>query len=132
MFLREGGSSLREYELTEDLGLKTRFFVSWDDVESVHLPKFAELLGLARKQVRLPSAEEWNFLGNLFNWLREHRAMDLPDLGATRSWEWCLNRRGSGYRLIAGHVEDVGLADVYCNRRGDRNGSVAFRALAVP
>jgi len=117
--------------LTKDLDLTTRFNTSWNDCENVLLPKFARLLGLSRKAVRLMTAEEWNFVANLFNWLRLNRSMNLPDLGATQSWDWCDNRYGGGYRLLVGHVEHGGLAGVDRAHPMNSYDALAFRVLAV-
>jgi len=118
--------------LTKDLGLNTRFNTSWNDCENALLPKFAKLMGLSRKAVRLMTAEEWNFIANLFNWLRLNRSMNLPDLGATQSWDWCDNRYACDYRLCVGPVEDGGLARVDYALPMHSLGSLAFRVLAVP
>lgn len=93
------------------------------------LAKIATTIGFSKKRTRLPTAEERNFIGNLFNWLRERRQMNLPDLGSARSWEWCANAYGPGYRLIAGHYDYGGLADVYHDWHGFRYVRIAFRVL---
>jgi hypothetical protein len=108
-----------------------RFNVSHDDLTGGLLGKIAKVTGFPKKGTRLPSAEEWNLIGNLFNWLREHRQLSLPDLGSTRSWEWCANACGSGGRLVAGDSDYGGLADVGCGWHGHRRDNVAFRVLAV-
>jgi hypothetical protein len=109
----------------------SRFNTSHDDLEQGLLKAIAEATGFPKKGTRLPTAEEWNFMANLFNWLREHRGMRLPDLGATNSWELCKNAYGSGRFLIVGNRESGELAGVYLRRHGGRDGNVSFRVLAV-
>lgn len=108
-----------------------RFHTSHDDLTNGLLGEIAKITGFPKKGTRLPSAEEWNFIGNLFNWLRENRSMDLPDLGSTASWEWCSNACGSGGRLIVGGSGGGGLAGVNGYWRVSRFGDFAFRVLAV-
>ncbi len=107
-----------------------RFNVRQDDLTGGLLAKIAKSTGFPKRGTRIPSAEEWNLIGNLFNWLRNHRQMDLPDLGSTRSWEWCSNACGSEFRLIAGSSDGGGLADVGSDWRDGRSGCLAFRVLA--
>jgi len=110
-----------------------RFEKSWDDLNGGLLEDIARSTGFPKAGTRLPSAEEWNLLANLFNWLREHRAMDLPDLGSTRSVEWC----GNAYktilnkpaRIAAGHSQDGGLASITRFSSHLRELSVGFRVL---
>ncbi|MBU1908177.1 hypothetical protein KKF59_03565 [Patescibacteria group bacterium] len=109
----------------------SRFNTSHDDLTGGLLAKIAKITGFPKKGTRLPTVEEWNFIGNLFNWLRENRGMNLPDLGSTRSWEWCQNTLDSDYRLIVGYSENGGLADVHDAWRGARYGDISFRVLAV-
>ena len=109
----------------------TRFNTSWDDLTNGFLAEIAKVTNFPKKGTRLPTAEEWNLIGNLFNWLRDHRSMDLPDLGSTRSWEWCENAYDADLRLIVGRSDRGGLADVRDGWRGDRDDDLAFRVLAV-
>ncbi len=113
--------------------LEWRFGVSWYGLhDGGFLQRIARVTGFPQKATRLPTAEEWNFLGNLFNFLRErHSEQILPDLGATNSWEWCENLCGSDTRLVAGHREDGGLAGVGRYWRGDPNDGIGFRVLVV-
>lgn len=115
------------------LKLAKRFAVSWDDLhnEGGLLSRIARITGLPKKSTRLPTAEEWNFLGNLFLWLNANRNETLPDLGSTNSWEWTENTYGSVYRLIVGDREYGGLADVHSSFRNDHRENIAFRVLAV-
>lgn len=119
--------------LAKALKLTKRFAVSWDDLhnEGGLLSRIAKITGLPKKSTRLPTTEEWNFLGNLFLWLNQHRNETLPDLGSTNSWEWTENVYGSGYRLIVGDREYGGLADVHSSLRNDHRENIAFRVLAV-
>jgi len=113
------------------LSLQARFSLSWDELHETHLPAVAKLLGLRKKAVRLPTAEEWNLLGNLFLWLNEHKEERLPDLGSTNSWEWCENAYGGGGRLVVGRRGGGGLAVVDGRWSDDRSGRLGFRVLAV-
>jgi len=114
--------------LARKLGLQSRFNMSWDDLTPL-LPTAGKLLGT--KETRRPTAEEWNLVGNLFLWLNQHKDEHLPDLGSTRSWEWCENACGSEFRLFIGVAGFGGLAVVDRFWRGDRRGSFGFRVLAV-
>lgn len=115
------------------MGLTTRFDVSFDALHSTNLPQLAKLLGVPERQVRYPFAEEWNLYANRLNWLREHRGANLPDLGSTRSWEWCENFYDvdNGVRIVVGNHRHGGLAGV------DRNSSyqgfphIGFRVVVV-
>lgn len=121
----------KEDTLRDELGLDTRFRQTWDATTETHLPKVAKILGVSNKATRLPSAEEWNLIGNVFNWLRDELNEDLPDLGATNSWEWCENAYESGRRLLVGSAEYGGLAGVHYHWHGRSDDGVAFRVLAV-
>lgn len=118
-------------KLGQALGLKTRFGVSYDDLQGGILAKAAKVLGLPEAQVRLPYAEEWNFAANIFKHLRDKYGENLPDLGATDSWEWCENACGSGFRLIAGYRAHGGLSAVDGGWHDRRDGDLGFRVLAV-
>lgn len=120
-------------KLGQVLGLKSRFGVSWDELYGKDgiLAKAAQVLGFPSEQVRSPYAEEYNFVGNMFNYLRNKFNEPLPDLGSTNSWEWCENVYGSNSRLIGGGRERGGLAGVHCRWRGTHDGNVAFRVLVV-
>ena len=108
-----------------------RFNVSWNRIHETHLPETAKLLGLSKKAVRLPTAEEWNLIGNLFLWLNRHRNTTLPDIGSTNSWEWCENAYGDVVRLVVGNRGDGGLGDVVDRWRDGACDDVGFRVLAV-
>jgi len=124
--------------LMSDIGVESRFGHPYsgkgegDDVVEDILPKVAAAIGFDAKRVMLPSVEEWNLVGNLFDWLRHNRDMsELPDLGATNAWEWCRNSCGSGYGLFAGDCKDGGLSAVYKRWHCTRCVSAAFRVLVV-
>ncbi|MBU2509576.1 MAG: hypothetical protein ABII13_02415 [Patescibacteria group bacterium] len=113
------------------LGRNSRFRTSHDCLTSELLVKIAKTTGFPKKGTGLPTVEQWNFVANLFNWLREHRGLDLPDLGSTRSWEWCQNVCGSERRLLVGRSARGGLADVSYGWRALRSGRISFRVLVV-
>jgi hypothetical protein len=96
------------------------------------LVEIAKLGGFPKKGTRLPTVEEWNFIGNLFNWLRENRSMNLPDLGSTNSWEWCENicTKFEG-RIIVGRSKSGGLAAVHAYWSNVAYADVGFRVLVV-
>lgn len=108
-----------------------RFNTSHDDLTGGLLVKIAKTTGFPKKGTRLLSIEERSFIGSLFNWLREHRQMRLPDFGSGFSWEWCANAYGSEDRLTAGGPFSGGLAGVHSCWRGRRRFDSAFRILAV-
>ncbi len=117
--------------LARELWLQTRFGISWDKLTDVILPKAAKLFGVSKQAARRPSAEEWNLIGNRFNWLRTEQNEQWPDLGSTNSWEWCENAYEYGMRLMAGHIGHGGLADVRCYWQSDPGGDIGFRLLVV-
>jgi hypothetical protein len=123
--------------LIADIGLKSRFANPFDgekegdDIVTDLLPKIAQRVGFGRESVMVTSAEEWNFVANLFNWLREVRGEVLPDLGSTDSWEWSRNSFGSELRLIVGHRESGGLRSVSRDWADRHGGNLGFRVLVV-
>jgi hypothetical protein len=117
--------------LGQDLGLTTRFNISWEHLTVTLLPQVAELLGLKRRAVRQSTIEEWNLIGNLFNWLRQNRGLNLPDLGSTNSCEWCLNNYGSIFRSVIGMRVSGGLSNVCRYWSGSESYDTAFRVLAT-
>lgn len=117
--------------LAQAIGLPFRFEIPWNTLKNSHLPAAAKLLGLSKKAVRLPTAEEWNLIGNLFLWLNKNRNMNLPDLGSTNSWEWCENTYGGGDWLLVGSRGCGGLAGVSCRWFGRVFAGIGFRVLAV-
>lgn len=118
--------------LGTDLNLTTRFKIARDSLTATILPRAAKLFGLAPLAVRLPTAEEWNLVGNVFLWLNNHRNMNLPDLGSTNSYELCLNNYGPKGGIMIGLIGSGGglggIAFVWPNMPSDVAG---FRVLAV-
>lgn len=122
-------------KLMSALNHKTRFGTSYDELtKGGLLTKTARMLGFKKKDLRCPTVEEWNFIANLFNWLRETRTMTLPDLGSTSSWEWCENLSQTGRHLM------IGSTGGGCYGRGNTGlhrveegwlGGFAFRVLVV-
>ncbi len=114
------------------LGLKSRFSISPDDHHSRKgtLLRLAKLGSFPKKGTRFGTAEEWNFLGNLFNLLREkHGQAHLPDLGLTNSWEWCENTYESDNRVIVGSRVHGGLSAVRGLWHSHPYGHIGFRVL---
>lgn len=112
---------------------ESRFGVSWDDLHRGGiLKRIAKMTGFPKKSVRLPTAEEFNFLGNLMNWLRANRNDDyLPDLGSADSWEWTENAYDLDSCLVVGNCNHGGLVAAGGRLRSDRSGEIGFRFLAV-
>lgn len=88
--------------------------ISRDALYASGLRTIARVLGFPTERVRLPSAEEWNFAGNVFSWLRQKRGMGLPDLGTRGVHEWTRNNSRSRSRP----------ADTWCLYVGGVGGSV--------
>jgi hypothetical protein len=116
-------------QLTKDLGLKTRFGVSWNDCVEKHFPAIKKLVHA--KEVQHMTVEEWNFFANVMIIPRLSRGMDLPDLGSTRSVEWCANGYNSARRLYVGSAGHGGLASVRYSHVARAYGLIGFRFLAV-
>ena len=117
--------------LMKTLGYETRFKTTHDDLTVSILGRIADVLQFPADNVRLPSVEEWNFLGNVFKWLRGRRQLlAFPDLGASRSWEWCRNAVDE-YRLTVGYFGRGGLTNVEAEWRGDLSTSCGFRVLVA-
>jgi len=108
-----------------------RFSTSHTDLTNNLLGKIAKVTAFPEKSVRLPSAEEWNLIGNLFHWLRVYHQMNLPNLGSTDSWEWCANNHAVNNRLIAGYAHEGGLAGVGSSEPRHHCGDIAFRVLLI-
>ncbi|MFA5184999.1 MAG: hypothetical protein WC551_00740 [Patescibacteria group bacterium] len=112
-------------QLAAALKLGNRFTVDWTH-RSILLRTFASLTGFAKSGARLPTVREWNFIANMFNWLRAHRSLNLPDLGSTHSSEWCLEDGPSIGMLVVGLASSGGLS--YVNRSYEVRG-FGFRVL---
>lgn len=112
-----------------------RFGVSHSDLARNLLEAVAMVTGFPKKGTRFPTVEEWNLVGNLFNWLRERHLLKLPNLGTTRSWEWCGNASGREDRLVIGSTKgswgSEGLAAVFKAWRESQVADTAFRVLVV-
>ena len=118
--------------LMRELKHSSRFKTSYDDLTGGMLGQIADVIGFQEEFVRLPSVEEWNLFGNLCRWLRHARDMNnLPDLGATRSHEWCNGNEQSDNCPIIGYASRGGLANVELSWGGDISASYAFRVLAT-
>ena len=71
-------------------------------------------------------------LGNLFNWLHEHRSMKhLPDLGSTDTWEMVGTPNSYSKEFFhAGGSKSGGLAGLARGKWWNKHGhDVAFRIL---
>lgn len=83
--------------LMTDLGLKSRLGHRWTTVNDKILPRVAELMGFAPKQVSLMTWEQWNCLGNLLNSFHYFVGEPFPSYASpyrkTESdvVEWCKN-----------------------------------------
>ena len=117
--------------LARELGLQTRFKVSWDHLRATLCPQTATLWVLKKTAVRPLTAEEWNFFGNVLLELNRLHGTQFQDLGATASWEWTENAFGSDCRVLVGHRDGGGLASVSRIWSNDPGGGVGFRLLGV-
>lgn len=117
--------------LARELGLQTRFLISWDHLRATLCPQTANLWGLKKAAVRPLTAEEWNLFGNILLELNRLHGTQFQDLGATLSWEWTENAYGSGNRVVVGDRDSGGLASVYGRWSDDPSGGVGFRLLGV-
>ncbi len=117
--------------LAFELGLQTRFKISWDHLRATLCPQTAQLWSLKKAAVRPMTAQEWNFFGNILLELNRLHGTQFQDLGATASWEWTENAYGSVHRVFVGNRGYGGLAGV--GRRWSRGpgDDVGFRLLGV-
>lgn len=116
------------------LDLQRRFGTSWDALHDGRMTKLADAWGLSSGAVRLPTAEEMNWVGNLFLLANRVMGIDyrrLPNLGSTKSWEWCENSYGSDSHLVFGDSENGGLAAVDGGWHDLERDYIGFRVLAV-
>ncbi|MDO8505726.1 MAG: hypothetical protein Q7S48_04070 [bacterium] len=119
-------------QVASALGLKSRFGISWDDhhAKKGTLARIAKLGSFPKRGTRFATAEEWNFIANLFNLLREkHGQAHLSNLGETKSWEWCKNTYASGSRVIVGYRDHGGLSAVSRRWHDYPHDNVGFRVL---
>ena len=115
--------------LALELGLQTRFKISWDHLRATLCPQVAKFWGL--KAIRPLTAEEWNFFGNVLLELNRLHGTSFQDLGATASWEWTESAYGSDSRVLVGDRDDGGLGAVRRGWSSDPGGVVGFRLLGV-
>lgn len=101
--------------MVDEWGIDTRFELGWRIACSLVSDGVSKKLELPAGSALLTSVEEWNAVANLFNWLREHRAMNLPDLGSTIASEWCRNsvvtKFGTLEWIVTGWRTSGGIAD---------------------
>lgn len=117
--------------LARELGLQTRFKISWDHLRVILCPQTAKFWGLKKTAVRLLTAEEWNLFGNILLELNRLHGTQFQDLGATISWEWTENACGSGNRVVVGYRDRGGLAGMVRRLSYDPYDRVGFRFLGV-
>jgi len=92
--------------------------------------RIAGITGFPEKAVCLPTLEEWNFLGNLFNFLRISRCEKLPDLGTADSMEWCKNADQSSHLAAGGNHHNLdGSGLQYVGYTGENCSCTGFRIL---
>lgn len=118
--LREGGKILvpDDYKHVPET---SRFAVTSVERESSFDPAFAQVLKVEPNKVRVPTAAENNFIGNVWH----------PELGQNNTFEWYADVFGNDYRLVGGRSDRGGLADVYDVWSDDRYGHIGFRPLVV-
>ena len=103
----------------------SRFGTSPDEQDRVIFPQMAKIIRLVERVeegsawIRRPTESEFNFAGNL----------RYPHLGQANTWEWLNDEFEDDDRLVGGHSDGGGLADVHCGWSGNRSGFVAFRSL---
>lgn len=116
---------LREDKLTEDYKDKdSRFNISWDELHRPEVKEaIAQALGVESKNLRLPRAIEWNYLGNAF-----YHQWDRGD-----SWEWFedVNKGLPSGRLLGGSPRSGGLSWVASKPSNQRGDQLGFRPLVV-
>jgi hypothetical protein len=117
--------------LARELGLQTRFLITWDHLRATLCPQVATLWGLKKQAVRPLTAEEWNLLGNILLELNRLHGTSFQDLGATASWEWTENTYGSDYRVLVGNRGGGGLSAVLRSWSNSPRDYVGFRLLGV-
>ena len=99
----------------------SRFAVTPQERETSFNPAFAQVLKVDPSQVRVPTAAENNFLGNIHH----------PEFGQNNTWEWYDDHFGGDSRLFGGCSDGGGLARVFYDWSGGRIGSFGFRPLVV-
>ena len=97
----------------------SRFAITHDEWIQVVLAHWAGALMTTRAQTNLPTAIEWNFIGNVY----------FPHYGAYNMWTWFADRFGDARRLVGGVRGRGGLAYVGCSWSGLRHDSICARPL---
>lgn len=114
-------------EAYKNLPAASRFAVSADALDEFVFPQLAALLQLSDKlasgtvEVRVPTAAEFNFAGNL----------SYRHFGRADTWEWFDDVFEDKYRLLGGSAPLGGLADVRYFRSDKPTSTIAFRFLIV-
>lgn len=67
------------------------------------LPKAVAIFASLGGTTCVQTAEVFNFMGNLFNWLNVRAIRHFPGFGNAFSVEWCANFFGSNHALIVGN-----------------------------
>jgi hypothetical protein len=108
--------------------------VSWDSLQKSILPETARLLGREESSVRLPSALEWNLLGNLLFYCRR-TGEEAPEWPMTASRMWTHDRNDLGQHALVGKdgADGVGALEAveWIGADEKSNSAFQFRALAV-
>ena len=97
----------------------SRFAVTPVERETHLYPAFAKILKVEPDKVRVPTAAENNFLGNIHH----------PEFGQNNTYEWYADEFGTDYRLIGGDSDSGGLTNVSYGWSGYRHGHYGFRLL---
>ena len=97
----------------------SRFSITYDEWIQVVLAHWAGALMTTRAQTNLPTAAEWNFVGNVY----------FPHYGANNMWVWFTDVFEDVHQLIGGYRAHGGLTDVNYDWHGGRFNSVAGRPL---
>jgi MoxR-like ATPase len=120
------GKAYTKTPVSEGLGLKNRFSVSWNDAHRAIETYKRKLLGeiglSSSKEVRMLEAVEWNLLANREGW------------GSTNTYEWTNTEArddGAPYRVVVGNSGNGGAANARWNRPSDSPGLVGFRVAVV-
>lgn len=115
-------AKLREQKLVgkfDNMPMGSRFAITFTEWQDVVLAHIAGMLGIARCQIHLERAIEFNAIGNLYD---SHR-------GKFNVWEWFQDPFGDSYRLFGGDRDYGGLANINYYWYDYRNRSLAGRPL---
>ena len=118
---KEALEKLREGRIIQDYPTKdSRFNISHDELQKPEVKQaLAQVLKVNPKDILLPKAMEWNYLGNAY----------YKEWGETNTWEWFEDEYEGGNCLNGGHSDYGGLANVDYDSAGYRNDSLGFRSL---